>query len=260
MGRVAYARTYLTGTWTLPHQTPRSVGKALGRLEPTWVTGLERFAIGERVTAREVSNYDTIRDTVRAAAPDAQFDIELNTLDYRTPAQIRTMMSRLRAKFGNDGWSMDFWTPAWDKRPDVVRAAVAEAHEHGQWIGGNAFGWEGKPVVPPGSDFLEVADSNFKLDLEAVSRLAEQVPVLFHLRNNPGHPSSEGCVYIQRYTTAEREAYVRKRAAEQADTGFSFAYPVFFPTCQIKSGLAAFDSTRDGSMLDTIEGLMQRYN
>jgi hypothetical protein len=224
------------------------------------VTGLVRYANGEKATAEQVAAYRRIRREVRATRPDAQFDVELNALEYRTPDEVRSMMRRLRAKFDNDGWFFDFFTPAWDKRPDVVRAAIDEAESNGQWIGGNAFGWSKNPQVPPGADFLAVADSNFKLELSAVRALADRVPVLFHFRNNPGNRHSEGCVYMKRYTTAEREAYVRRRAKQQADGHFHFAYPVFFPTCELGRGDVAFDSLRDGTMLHTIAQLMQQYN
>lgn len=268
MTRVAWARVYLDGKPTLPNQTAKSVGDTLARLEPSWVTGLIRLEPGEKPPKSEIAAYKKIRDAVRAKAPDAEFDIELNALEYKSAEELQDQMRELREAFDNDGWFFDFFTPAYRKRPEVVDAAVTEAHDNGEWIGGNTFGWNedpSNPVVPKDADFLAVADADFKLNLDAVKTLAETIPVLFHLRNNPDLPGSEGCIYMNSYSTSKREAYITRRAGEQAKYDFSFAYPVFFPTCRASpnaplNDVVAFDSIRDANMLSTIEGLMHKYN
>jgi hypothetical protein len=266
MRRIAYARAYQYGEFTIQKQTPESVGKALAALEPTWVTGVIRLRISDEITSEEVSGYDTIRSEVRAKSPDAAFGVELNALDYTTADSVVDKMSEVREKFGNDGWFFDFFTPAYDKRPAVVEAAIADAHDHGEFVGGNTFGWSKDPehpTIPPGSDFLAVSDDDFRLDVGAVRTIAKQIPIVFHLRNNPGKPSSDGCVYINRYSTDKREAYISKRAREQSKYDFHFAYPVFFPTCEPPSkghDIVAFDALDDSSMLKTIEQLMDKYN
>jgi hypothetical protein len=266
MTRIAYARAYQNGKFTVPHQTPADVGKALAGLEPTWVTGVIRLRISDVPTSEEVSGYETIRDAVHEKAADAEFGVELNALDYTTPSAVTDKMSEVRGKLDNDGWFFDFFTPAYDKRPAVVEAAIADAHDHGEFVGGNTFGWSKDPehpVIPPGTDFLGIADDNFKLDLSAVRTLAGQVPVVFHLRNNPGKASSEGCVYINDYSTGRRETYVRRRASEQKESDFHFAYPVFFPSCEPRSkghDIQSFDAIDDSSMLKTLGELMDRYN
>lgn len=268
MTRIAYARTYQNGKFTVPKESAASIGEALARLEPTWVAGLLRLRIKDTISEDEASDYAEIRKAVRAKSPNAQFGVELNALDYTTPEEVEDKMRDVRSAVDNDGWYFDFFTPAYEKRPEVVRAAISEAHDNGEWIGGNTFGWEKdpeNPVVPPGSDFLGVSDENFRLDLAAVRKLAKHVPVVFHLRNNPGKPRSEGCVFKNRFTTAERERYVRRRAREQKRADFHFAYPVLFPTC-LASGrhtahdIVSFNSIRDGTMLRTIESLMGKHN
>jgi len=266
LSRIAYARAYQYGQFTVPGQTPESIGKALAELDPTWVLGLSRVRAHDTPSSAELEGFETIRDTVRAKSPDAEFGLELNALEYKTPDDVEDKMGELRDAYDIHGWFFDFFTPAYDKNPDVVNAAISDAHEHGEWIGGNTFGWSkdpSHPVVPPQSDYLAVSDDNFKLDLPAVRQLAEHVPIVFHFRNNPANPRSEGCIYIDKYTTAEREAYVTRRASEQAKYDFHFAYPVFFPTCfpQGKAhDVESFDAITDGSMLSTIERLMQKYN
>ena len=153
MTRVAWARQYLDGKNTLPHQTPKSIGDALAGLEPTWVTGLVRFENEQFPTKAELAAYDEIRDAVRAKAPDAEFDVELNALEFKTADELTEQMDKLREEYDNDGWFFDFFTPAYKARPEVVDAAIANAHDHGEWVGGNAFGWTGDPssaAIPPG--------------------------------------------------------------------------------------------------------------
>jgi hypothetical protein len=284
--RIAFARVYInpgsistsiktekaprggrTLEWTVPGQSSRTVGRYLASLEPTWITGLFRLEEGERPTPHQVDAWDRIHRVVRAKAPDAQFDVELNAQDYQTPREVRKTMRDVRSRLGNDGWFFDFWSPTYRQRPKVVEAAIDEAHDNEEFVGGNAFGWRrsADPVIPPNTDFMAVADSRFELDLDAVARLAERTPVIFHFSNNPTKPKSEGCVFMNDYTTAKREDYVTQRAGEQADNHFSFAYPVFFPSCQRgrKGGepdVVAYDSLSDGSMPKTIEELMGKYN
>ncbi len=50
------------------------------------------------------------------------------------------MMHRIRKKLDNDGWFFDFYSRAYQKRPRMIRAAIANAHAHGEWIGGTSSG------------------------------------------------------------------------------------------------------------------------
>lgn len=263
--RIASVRVYQHGNWTVPKQTPESVGKALAGLKPTWVSSLIRFEAGEKPTADEQSAWKTITDAVRGASPDADFGIELNALEYKSADDLTEMMSTVRSSFDNDGWFFDFYTPAYKDRPDVVEAAIADAHDNGEWIGGNAFGLDQDPPVPPGSDFIAVQDFRFKIDLAAVRKLAEKIPVVFHLGNSPAAASSDGCAFINEFTTPRRGAYATERAGQQAENHFRFAYPVFFPECFIgpsgsDAALTSYDAPSDDPMLDTIERLLDRYD
>lgn len=262
--RIASVRAYQGGAWTLPGETAASVGAALARLQPTYVSSLIRFQAGEKVTNKEVTAWNTVRDAVRAVVPEAKFAIELNGLEYPSAAKVEAMMARVRGRFDNDGWLFDFYTPAAKKYPKAMEAAVQSAHDNGEYLGGNAFGIAKKVAIPAGTDYLAVQAFHFKIDLNAVRRLAKRVPVFFHLGNSPGIASSDGCVFIQKFSTAKRQAYVRKRAGQQAKYDFRFAYPVFFPECQRKRNtqhpeLYSYNASKDGPMLDTIDQLMDRY-
>ena len=263
--RIAGVRVYQTGRWTVPGENASSVGKALASLEPTWVGDLIRYPKRLGPTGREIRAWTTITDLVRAASPDAQFGIELNALQYQTAAEVERKMSEIRTRIDTDGWMMDFWTSANRRFPKVVQAAIADAHENGEWIGGNAFGLSGNPKVPAGSDFIAVQDFNFKIDLPAVRRLAKQVPVVYHLGNNPQAANSDGCEWIDDLDTAKRIAFLSHRAGQQATYDFHISYPVLFPGCERRPNrprdpdLVYYNAIRDTPMLRTVGRLMNRF-
>ena len=260
--RIVSARVYQHGTWVVPGETPDTVGQALASLKPSLVSGLIRFEPGESVKDHEVDAWNTIRQRVLHASPGAHFGIELNALSYTSADQVSEQMAEIRSKLDPSGWFFDFYTPAYKRRPDVVEAAIKSAHENGEWVGGNAFGLGQDPKVPPGSDYLAVQDIDFALNLSRVRALAKEIPVAVHLGNNPGHPNSSGCLFINKLDTDKREAYVRMRAGQQKANDFRFAYPVLFPegTYKPPKGLISFNAIKDGSMMPTIKQLLDRYD
>jgi hypothetical protein len=264
LDRVAFARVYQDGQWTAQGETPTTIGKALATLKPTWVATLLRFKKNDPVTPKVVKAHNTITQLVEAANPQAEFGVELNAMQYRKPSQVVRMMNAVRAKIDVDGWTMDFYTPAYRKYPQAVEAAIAAAHANGEWIGGNAFRLSNTPRVPPGSDFIAVQDFGFQLDLQAVKELAQAAPVVYHLNNTPEDPDSDGCKFIESFTTARRAALLRQRASQQAANDFRVGYPVLFPECErgINTNnpqLYTYNAMRDGSMMQTISGLMDQY-
>ena len=192
--RIAAVRIYQHGTWTVPGETPDTVGKALAALKPTLVSGLIRDEPTEEVKDHEVDAWNKVRTRVLAASPGAHFGVELNAVSYKTPEQVEQQMQEIRAKLDNNGWFFDFFTTAYKQRPDVVEAAINSAHENGEWIGGNVFGLGHDPPVPPGTDYL--ASPGFRglqdRPRREVRKLAEKVPIAFHLGNSPGDPRSSG--------------------------------------------------------------------
>ena len=103
--------------------------------------------------------------------------------------ELLRMMHRVRKKLDNDGWFFDFYSTAFRQRPRMIRAAIASAHAHGEFIGGNVFGLPHRRPVPVRSDFASVQDfRNLILNRPAVRRLVRLLPVVYHLNNNPGQP------------------------------------------------------------------------
>ena len=262
--RVAIARMYQDGQFTAKHESPASIGAGLAALKPTYVPTLLRFRAGQKVRRREITAWNTVVAAVRAADPTAQFSVELNAFQYRNAAKLRRMMARVRAAIDPDGWLFDFYTPAARKKPKVMAAAVAYGHANGEFVGGNAFGIARHPSIPEDTDYIAVQDTDFHINLAAVRRLAQRTTVFFHLGNSPNLNYSDGCKFIEDYSTAKRIAYVRMRAAQQEANHFRFAYPVLFPECERDRGhpeatIFTYNAFRDGAMVDTIGGLLDQY-
>jgi hypothetical protein len=193
---------------------------------------LIRYAKGQHPTGGEVRAWRTITRIVRRASPAVQFDVTLNAQHYRDGDEILRMMHRVRKKLGNDGWFFDFYSTAFHRRPRMIRAAIASAHRHGEFIGGNVFGLSRERPLPVRSDFLSVQDfRNLTLNRPAVRKLARLLPVVYHLNNNPGRARSGGCTFIQSFSSARRRALLRHRAKQQGAFGFRVSYPALYPEC-----------------------------
>jgi hypothetical protein len=263
--RAAAVRIYQGGNWTAPGETPDTVGAALAQLKPTYVSSLVRLKNGEPITDQEVADNETVQNAVLAANPNAKFSLELNAVEYKTAADVEQMMNTARERFHPDGWFFDFYTTAAEKNEGVMEAAIKNAHENGEFLGGNAFGISNHPTIPPGTDFVAVQDTKFKIDMAAVRELAKRLPVGFHLANAPELFDSDGCVFIQKYSTEERSAYIKMRAGQQKANHFDFAYPVLFPECERKSnsddpGVYVYNAAKDEPVLEQIGQLMDRYD
>jgi hypothetical protein len=265
--RIASVRVFQRGVFTAPGETPESIGVALARLRPTFVTAPLRYRARDRVTEREMNAWNTIREAVRARRPRAQFAVALNALHYTRARRLETTMARIRRRIAPDAWVFDFYSRAAARRKRVLRAAVASAHRHGETIGGVAFGIARQPRIPGGTDFVVVQPTRFRIDLDAVAALARRFPVHMQLGNDPGHPDSDGCRFIRELSTRERARYIERRARQQAKYAFRFSYPVFFPACvdhrgeaDGRGGLVTYNATEDAGMMRTIRRLMGRYD
>jgi hypothetical protein len=267
LSRIVSARLHHTRLRTGVRKTnARRVGRSLASLRPTWVTGTLRYARGQYPERGEVRTLREVQRIVRQQSPGAQFDVVLNGLQYRTRHAISKMMARLRATLHPNGWFFDFLSQAHRKHPWMVRAAIASAHRHGEWIGGNVFGLARRRPLPAGVDYYSVQDHVFHLNLPAVRRLAERKPVVYHLNSDPAHERSGGCRFMQRFNTAQRRSLIRRRAAQQVHYGFRFSYPVLYPQCirdregrGTGSYLYAYNAFREPPVASEIRVLLDRH-
>jgi hypothetical protein len=264
MQRIVSARVHHTRLSVVRNTNARRIGRSLASLRPTWVTGMIRYARGQYPNHREVRGWREITRIVHTGNPTAGFDVTLNAKQYRDGRELLQMMHRIRHKLDNDGWFFDFYSSVYEKRPRMIRAAIADAHAHGEWIGGNVFGIKKKRPLPMRSDFLSIQDFRLRLDLRAVTRLGGRVPLVYHLENDPDRPLSGGCRFIKDMTTAKRTSLVRRRAHQQARYGFRFSYPALFPECLRHRGsrsfLQSYNAFRDPPMARTIARMLNRYD
>lgn len=264
MSRILSARVHHTRLSVVRNTNARRIGRSLAGLHPTWVSGLIRYAKGQHPIRREVRAWREITRIVKTANPGAGFDVTLNAKQYRDGDDVLRMMHRVRSKLNNDGWFFDFWSNAYEKRPRMVRAAIASAHAHGEWIGGNIFGLKKKRPLPMRSDFLAIQDFRGRLDLRAVARINGRVPLAYHLENDPDRPHSGGCKFIKDMTTAKRRALIRNRSRQGVRFGFRVQYPALYPEClrhrRDRTFLQSYNAFRDPPMARTIRRMLDRYD
>jgi hypothetical protein len=266
--RIVSARVWHTRLSTVRNSNARRVGRSIASLHPTWVTGLLRYRRNQYPNRKEAHTWREIRRIVHTDSPAAQFDVVLNALQYRTPAAVTKTMRRIRHKLGNEGWFFDFFSSAFRKHPKMVRAAIASAHRHGEWIGGNAFGIGGRtPKLPARADFLSVQDNNaFRLNLKAVKRLTRKHLVTYHVHSDPNKQRGGSCRFIERLTSQERRRLVKRRAAQAARRGFHMSYPALYPLCMRArpngpgSLLYSYNAFRDPPVIRAIRRLLNRYD
>ncbi|MDX6582622.1 MAG: hypothetical protein QOI10_1806 [Solirubrobacterales bacterium] len=262
--RILSARVHHTRLSVVRNTNSRRIGRSLASLHPTWVTGLIRYAKGQHPNHSEVHTWREITRIVRLGNPTAGFDVTLNAKQYRDGDELLRAMHRIRKRLHNDGWFFDFYSTAYHKRPRMIRAAIASAHAHGEWIGGNVFGLTKHRPLPMRSDFLAVQDFRLRLDVHAVAQLARRIPVVYHLENDPNRPLSGGCSFIKTMTTARRSALIRHRAHQAARFGFHVSYPALFPECLRYRGprsfLQSYNAFRDPPMGRTILRMLNRYD
>ena len=264
MSRILAARVLHTRLSVVRNTNARRIGRSLSSLNPTWISGMIRYHKRQDPRGDEIRAWREITRIVRAASPGVVFDVALNAKQYHDGREIQRKMNRIRAKLHPDGWFFDFYSRAYEKRPRMIRAAIANAHAHGEWIGGNIFGIKRKRPLPMRSDFFAVQDFRLRLNVRAVARLKGRVPLLYHLENDPDRPMSGGCQFIKELTTARRTALVRRRARQQARYGFRFQYPALFPQCirhrRHRSFLQVYNAFRDPPMARTINRMLDRYD
>lgn len=267
LSRIVSARVHHTRISTVRNSNAGRIARALASLQPTWVTGLIRYARNQHPNRVEVRAWNRITAAVRATSPNAQFDVVLNARQYKNGRQLRAMMRRVRSRLHNDGWFFDFYSIIFRRRPRMIRTAIESAHRHGEWIGGNVFGFaRRKHPMPLRSDYLAVQDFRLRLRLGAVRRLSAQAPIMYHLHNDPDRSRGGGCSFIERLNTHERRRLLRRRARQQATYGFHLSYPVLFPECKRLRGpgrtevLYSYNAFRDPPMAATIRTLLDRYD
>jgi hypothetical protein len=251
--RIAMARVYQQGDWTLPAETPETVGQALAQRNPTWVSGLIRLGAGQSLSQEQIDAFVTITALVLAANPDCKFDFVLNAGQYSSAQDMLQQMEDINSKIKVDIWFFEGYQKTYKKHPDMIQAAIDYAHSLGQVIGGDAL----RTRVPSGSDYAAVADKNFHLKKHQIHRIAQRyhIPVVCYI-NGDTH-SSEPRNFIKKWVTGQRVGYITQLSVDQNPWGYQLMYPIFWP--MYPAG-RAYDSLQDNSILPIILDLMNTYN
>jgi hypothetical protein len=268
LSRIVSARVWHTRLSTVRNSNARRIGRSLATLHPTWVTGLMRYRRNQYPNRKEARTWREIRRIVRASNPGAQFDVVLNALQYRTPAAITKTMRRIRHRLGPEGWFFDFYSSAFKKHPKMVRAAIASAHRHGEWVGGNVFGIAGRNAkLPARADYLSVQDNSaFRLNLKAVKRLTRKHLVTYHLHSDPNKQRGGSCRFIEGLSSQSRRRLIKRRAAQADRRGFHMSYPALYPLCMRArpnapgSLLYSYNAFRDPPVIRAIRRMLNRYD
>jgi hypothetical protein len=281
--RALISRAYEQHIWVLrdpdggaDREDAAAVAAALAGLRPSYISGLVYLENGTTVTQRMIDDYGVIRAAARAANANAKLDVEISLNPsppspkepFADASALVAQMTVIDCQLHPDAWMFDFYSDAQKVHPDWVAAAIAYAHAHGQLVGGNVFGG----MIPPGSDFAafvdDAVDGGFGFDFRQteIASLRQSSPstlLVAHLQSNPQNgPTTESCVYSYQWDEPTRAEYLSHWATSQADAGFGFIYPVFYPLCP---GGIAFDSTRDlapdgGTLYEAVDRLMSKYN
>jgi hypothetical protein len=250
-------RVYQDNVWTLPKENATTVGMALRKLDPTYVSGLIRLSSSSSLSSDQISAYNTIRSLVLKVDPRAKFDLVLNALQYKTANDVTEQMRSIDSKIHIDAWFFDMYSNGYKLHPSMIEGAISYAHSHHQYIGGNVFG----SVAAPGSDFVAVDDSNFNFNLKEIDALIKNypnLPILAHLSNNPQNGrGSESCRFMNDLNEPQRAEVLTDQASGQSANGYEYMYGVYFPQCPIS---VSYDSSKDGAMFHTIQNLMAKYN
>ena len=263
--RIALARMYQGTTWTLPGETPASVGEVLASLNPSTVSGLVAVGGGGdspdsacfRLTTEQVAAFTTVRKQVRAVNPECRFDCVVNLAGYATPDVLLVQMKDINEKIMPDFWFFESLALISKTHPEIIEAAIRYAHAHGQAVGGD---WSDIPI-PTGIDFVSVEVLDFKLNTGMTRKMHEtlRIPVVAHLNNRREKAGQyeEAKQFVQLFTPEKRLDLITYLASGQLDGKYLLMYPVFFP--EYPSG-HAYNASKDGTLLENLRKTMKQFN
>ncbi|KAH7020789.1 uncharacterized protein B0I36DRAFT_367274 [Microdochium trichocladiopsis] len=247
------ARLWQYSTYTLqsPAVDIKAAASAIAGIKPSYVCSTIRLQYNLDLTPQMISDFNTLR----AAASNAKFDIELNLTPtgnraYPNADAIVAHMKDISSKIKVDGWWLDFLSQAQAAKPHWIARAAKYAHANGQTVGGNC----NTADVPPSMDavaFVDGPDSSspfgFSIDKSYVSAMKANVSpgtaVLGHIHCNPqARPTSEPCVFMNDWDASKRADFQNYWATQQKSIGFTYMWPIHFPLCP---GNVAYDPRAD---------------
>jgi hypothetical protein len=247
--------------------TPFSIGTAIGKLHPSWITDV--FYIGSGGTGslegqdqfgqNLIRSYNIFRNAVLQSSPNTKFDVKISLASPlgdapRNPLQI---MKLINSQVKVDGFSFDYW---WKLRnyPSVYRSVISYAHSRGQFVVGGILYGSGN--VLPGQDVAvsPLYQNQTKLtrsDLNVIKNMEQKFPsvgLVFLISSNPQNP---GANYWMLTSTSNRERILRSQVTELAHMSVGYIYSVCNPLYPV---YVAYDANRDGNMMSVINTTMSQ--
>ncbi len=242
--RTLHACLYRDNRWLLPEQPEYPVGQALASLAPTFVTGAMRVTANTTPDRQTVINWAGLRRAVRGRANDTAFDIVLDLRQYDRPNALAAHMAAVATLLDAEAWTLLGCAEAARRRPELLRAAIDEAHRQGRAVG--ALTEDGRPPAA-GLEYLLVPyEHGGRLPARRAAGSGKAGPPVIVVTGSAQGPPGSG--FAREITPAQRRIMVM-RAAKAQKNGLFLAYPVFGPMAGPDQ---AYNALRDEFMFDTV--------
>jgi hypothetical protein len=275
--RVVAAQVLRNDNWLLKSnvaitQTPQAVGSALKNLAPTFVHGLVYKDPGVLFTDQgkksmlynsEMAQFIYIRNATLQSSPYCKFNLVLDATKYIQGSLVsfNELMADIKNRtqyypdFMFDAIHFEHWNQAYQNDSTLANYVIQYLHQQNMIVGGNTYGGS----IPEGTDYgiffclletVGVTTDKFQVN----EKYADNVPGYILITNsNPMDLSSEACAWINstyfvqassfsRFSPSDRINTITTLAATAKKFGYSFAWPIFAPSCP--SG-RAYDSLLD---------------
>ena len=244
LDRTIHACLYRDNRWLLPEQPEYPVGQALASLAPTFVTGAMRVTADATPDRQTAINWAGLRRAVRGRTNDTAFDIVLDLRQYDRPNALAAHMAAVAALLDAEAWTLLGCAEAARRRPELLRAAIDEAHRQGRAVG--ALTEDGRAPAA-GLEYLLVPyEHGGRLPVRRVAGSGKAGPPVIVVAGSAQGPPGSG--FAREITPAQRRIMVM-RAAKAQKNGLFLAYPVFGPMAGPDQ---AYNSLRDEFMFDTV--------
>ena len=254
--RIVHARLHDGKTQTLECIGVAGWAENLWDLRPTLVSGLIRLAKDDPITNEMRENHSRARNVLAVLTPTPRVDVVFIASDYEKGEDLVKKMRAINAALSIDQWFFEAFDTSWKAKPDVLRAAIAYAHEKGQLVGGTVAGTE----APAAADYVAVSDAHglqpmFQQIRDLKSKFSG--PVLVHLHNGERNRKDGNEEWGKMWKAPERKVYVTDLARSQEAGKFHLMYPILYPAV---SKNVYYDALSDKGMFSTQRLLMNKYN
>jgi hypothetical protein len=255
--RPVIGRMYSFNTFTLPNETPTTIGNAIAGMAPSFVSGLIRMeASNLTLTSQMISDLRT----VESLYPGALYDIWLRPTQYTSASALASAITTVLSQVGNMVQVVSF--DNYDSlSQDYQTAIVQTCHASNKLVLGDVNPNTLGPIyVKP--DIIGTSDWNFVLGQSMPQIVKLGLPVLLHVNNGPEPVSSTGLtehyIWNNVFTTQQREQFIQQMVQLQGN-GFAYMYNLFWPEVSVQPPVY-YDCLSDDQVYQFMQSLAQTYN